>query len=105
MGDVGVHGLAFAGSAGDELSRLHFLRYHMIRDATLARVFEAPLLLAVRKSVNHVLTIHVGRDGLLAMDQTTHVCYANVHFHPKAPQPALAGVMHLGIALALLVLR
>ncbi len=63
------------------------------------------LLLAVKQLGQRVLVMHVGRGDHCAVHKPGLAVYADVHLHAEVVLLALAGLVHLGIALLVLVLR
>jgi len=80
----------------------------MANDVALPSIRRATIhatLLAVKQSAQHHAVVHVCSGRCYAVDRSRSTIQADVRFHPEVPLIALLGLMHLGLAFALRVLR
>ena len=116
-----VHRLGRAFGDGPELAALHgdapvdvpaqpalLLRRRdlvSLLDASVATIAVNLALLPMQQFVRVRHVSLVGRGADHAVDQTRLGIHARVHLHPEVPLVPVLGLVHLGVALAVLVLR
>ena len=78
-------------------------RWSMLADdmtlATIGLVAPDTPFLAMEQVTKHAGIMHIRRSGHRGMDQPGPAIYPDMRLHPEIPLLALAGLVHLGVAL------